>query len=157
MKSTTIFGSDSLRLRTLILALLLVGMVGLAAELLLLEHYEDWEQLIPLVLLGAGVVGVAAAWVRPTPRTIRILQGVMTLFIVAGLLGVWFHYRGNVEFELERQPSLSGLMLLWESLRGATPALAPAALTQLGLLGLLFSYRHPAFERGGSTHLNGER
>ncbi len=30
-----------------------------------------------------------------------------------------------------------GLVLLWRSLRGATPALAPGALAQLGLLGLI--------------------
>jgi hypothetical protein len=31
-----------------------------------------------------------------------------------------------------------------ETLRGAIPALAPGAMAQLGLLGLLVSYRHPA-------------
>jgi hypothetical protein len=60
------------------------------------------------------------------------------------LVGLYLHYRGNVEFALERDPSLSGARLLWKALRGATPALAPGALSQLGLLGLLYTYGHPA-------------
>jgi len=70
--------------------------------------------------------------------------------LVVGALGIYFHLRGNVEFALERDPSLTGAGLIWKALRGATPALAPGALAQLGLLGLLFSYKHPAFA-GRST------
>jgi hypothetical protein len=65
----------------------------------------------------------------------------MVIYLIVGALGVYFHIRGNVEFALERDPSLSGLRLLWKALRGATPALAPGALAQLGLLGLLYTYR----------------
>jgi hypothetical protein len=75
----------------------------------------------------------------------------MLLFLIVGILGVFLHLRGNVEFALERDPSLSGLKLVWKALRGATPALAPGALTQLGLLGLVFTYRHPALA-GGNEH-----
>jgi hypothetical protein len=64
--------------------------------------------------------------------------------VVVGVLGLYYHYHGNVEFALERNPSLRGTGLIWKALRGATPALAPGALAQLGLLGLLFCYRHPA-------------
>ena len=71
----------------------------------------------------------------------------MLLFLVIGILGVFLHLKGNVEFALERNPSLSGASLAWKALRGATPALAPGALAQLGLIGLLFTYRHPALVR----------
>jgi len=64
---------------------------------------------------------------------------------------VLLHYRGNVEFERERDPSLSGLALVWEALRGATPSLAPGAMAQLGLLGLAITWRHPAARRRTST------
>jgi hypothetical protein len=73
---------------------------------------------------------------------------VMLLFLVIGALGVYLHYRGNVEFATERDPSLTGLRLLWKALRGATPSLAPGALAQIGLLGLVFTYRHPALTDG---------
>ena len=32
-------------------------------------------------------------------------------------------------------PALHGLDLFWSALRGATPALAPGAMAQLGLIG----------------------
>ena len=134
-------------LRRLLLALLLLGTLGLAAELLLLEHTESLWQWLPLGVLGGALAAVLAAAVRPTRRTVRLLQGVMALCVAAGVLGLWLHYQGNAEFELERDPGARGLVLLWKSLRGATPALAPGALAQLGLLGLAFAYRHPALHR----------
>jgi hypothetical protein len=67
----------------------------------------------------------------------------MSIFLVVGALGIYLHFRGNVDFVRERYPSLGGTTLIWKALRGATPALAPGALAQLGLLGLIFTYRHP--------------
>ena len=60
--------------------------------------------------------------------------------VAGGIVGLILHYRGNVEFELEMHPAASGLALFWESVRSATPALAPAAMIQLGLLGLVYAY-----------------
>jgi hypothetical protein len=67
----------------------------------------------------------------------------MLLFVASGLLGVYLHVRGNVLFELEMDPSARGLDLVRRSLRGGIPLLAPAAMAQLGLLGLVFAFRHP--------------
>ena len=53
------------------------------------------------------------------------------------------HYRGNAEFELEMMPALGGLDLFWKSMQGATPALAPGAMVQIGLVGLAYCFRHP--------------
>jgi hypothetical protein len=130
-------------LRRLLLALVLVGAAGLVVELVLLEHYDSIWQWTPLALLGLVlVVGGVLAW-RPGRRALRAFQGVMALCVIAGVVGVYLHYRGNVEFELEREPTLGGLALLWEAVRGATPALAPGALAQLGLTGLAYAFRHP--------------
>ena len=133
-------------LRGLLLLLIQLGIVGLLAELILLEHTESATQWIPLLSLTAGLVTGLAVALRASPATVRAFRVVMGVCVVAGLLGVWFHLQGNMEFERERDASLSGLKLLWESLRGATPALAPGALFQLGLLGLAYAYRHPALE-----------
>ncbi len=137
-------------LRRMLLGLLLLGAVGLAAELVLLEHTESAWQWVPLVLLGAVLVLGCAVAARPARGTVRVFQGVTALCVAAGLLGVYLHLKGNVEFELEGDPSLGGLALLWEALKGATPALAPGALAQLGLLGLVCTYRHPALRRAVS-------
>jgi hypothetical protein len=135
------------QLRRIVLAILLLGTSGLIAELLLIEHFESWEQWVPLVALAVGFAAGAGLAVRPSRPALRVFQALMGGFIVAGLAGLYLHYIGNAEFERERDPALGGTRLVWESLRGATPALAPGAMIQLGLLGLAFAFRHPALPR----------
>jgi hypothetical protein len=140
-------GDLAVVLRRLLLGIVVLGALGLEAELLLLEHYESAWQFTPLVLLAVVPVSALLVWRRPSPATVRFFQAVMVLCVAAGAVGVFLHYDGNVEFELEREPLLRGLALVWEAARGATPALAPGAMAQLGLLGLVYSYRHPALRR----------
>lgn len=134
-------------LRQIVFALIVVGILGLAAELLLLEHTESLTQWIPLAVLLAGFASCVWLAIRPGPHAVRAFQVVMTAFVVAGVAGFYFHYAGNVEFALERDSALSGAGLVWKALRGATPSLAPGALAQLGLLGLAYTYAHPASQR----------
>jgi hypothetical protein len=77
----------------------------------------------------------------------------MMLFIVSGGIGIGLHYDGNVEFELEMYPSLSGVELIGKTLTGATPVFAPGTMALLGLIGLALTYRHPAVggSRSGSS------
>lgn len=130
--------------RQLILALIVLGAVGLFAELLLLEHFDSLWQWAPLVSLVGTVLTAVLVAVRPSPRTLRAFRLVMAACVIFGAVGVFLHLKGNLEFELEGAPELAGWPLYWAAIRGATPALAPGALAQLGLLGLLFTYRHPA-------------
>jgi hypothetical protein len=143
--------------RRILLALVLLGIVGLTIELLLLEHVESATQLIPFGVLAAGLGGAIAIVVRPTRANLRFFQGVMLLFVVAGLLGIYLHLRGNVLFEMETDPSARGLDLVWRSLRGGIPLLAPAAMAQLGLLGLVFAFRHPALRGDAASTTREER
>jgi hypothetical protein len=131
-------------LRQLLLLIVFIGVVGLQVELALLRHAESFTQWIPHVALFIGLLGTALVYFRPRPATLKVFQLVMLMFLIVGIVGVILHLKGNVEFALERDPSLSGTKLLWKALRGATPALAPGALAQLGLLGLLYTYKHPA-------------
>lgn len=124
--------------------LLCLGILGAGAELLLLEHYEDPWQLAPLIVLGLGLIVLVWCGVTQSRVSVRLLQTVMAVFIVTGIIGLWMHYSGNAEFELEMAPTRSGLSLVWESLRGATPAVAPATMLYLGLLGLVYTGRHPS-------------
>jgi len=135
------------RIRTVLLWALVLGAAGMMAELLLIGHDESTTQLLPLVLLGAGlVVGVSLVAV-PAALGLRLLQLLMVLFLVSGIVGVGLHYQGNEEFELEMYPSLSGLKLVAETLTGATPVLAPGSMSLLGVVGLAFTYRHPLLRR----------
>ena len=74
----------------------------------------------------------------------RVFQVMMILFILSGLTGLVLHFQGKMEFKLETNPSLNGMALFWETIKGATlpPVLAPGVMIQLGLLGLAYAYRH---------------
>lgn len=125
------------RLSRLLLALFAVGVAGTLVELLLLGHVEGWQQLVPVVLLAAGLL-VAGwhAW-RPGSATLRTVRWTGIVYVLSGLVGVWFHYRGNAEFERELSPDAAGWGLVREALTGATPALAPGTMIWFGLLALL--------------------
>lgn len=135
--------------RRILLAILLLGVIGITAELLLLGHDEDLNQVIPFALAGATMAASVAASVRPSFGTVRLFQLVMLLLIASGVLGMYFHFRANLEFQLEMDPALRGLALFRKAiLAKAPPALAPGAMTQLGLIGLAYTFKHPAMQPG---------
>ena len=134
-------------LRGALLAILVVGLVGVLAELVLLEHTEEAWQRLPIFMILASLIILGWHGVDRGALPVRALQLAMALFIVTGALGVALHFKGNVEFELEMQPSLNGMTLLWQTLKGATPTLAPGTMVQLGLIGLAYTYHHPALAR----------
>lgn len=120
-------------------------MAAVGAELLLLSHHEDWTQMIPLALLALGTAALSAAAVRPSAGAIRTWRAVACLFIVGGLAGMGLHLRASIEFQREMQPSLSTMALAMKAVRAkAPPALAPGALAQLGLLGLIYTFKYPS-------------
>ena len=140
-------------LRRLLLGLLAFGLVGTATDLLLINHVEDAWQMIPLATIGLAFVA-SAALARTTPTaaraamTVRLFRVVMVVLILTGGVGAVLHYRANMEFKLEMDPSLSGLALFSSVVRAkAPPAMAPATLVLLGLLGLAAAYRHPGDPR----------
>jgi hypothetical protein len=131
--------------RRLLLALLTFGVFATAADLILLDHYEDIRQTIPLALEAVALVVIGWYAIGGGAASIRVLQAVMVLFVMAGAVGVYLHYQGNLEFQLEISPDQETWTLFWKVMRAkAPPALAPGAMAQLGLLGLIFAYRHPA-------------
>jgi len=96
------------------------------------------------VLTGAATAVTAWCALRPGIAALRALRGLMLLCVAAGVVGIVQHFRGNVAYARDANPSLDGAALYWEALMGATPSLAPGAMIQLGLVGLLFAFRHPA-------------
>lgn len=93
-----------------------------------------------------GIWRVPCPTIDVSCRACCILRVVMIGFVVTGVAGLVLHYRGNAEFELERVPTRAELELVWEALRGATPALAPGSMILLGLMGMLFCYQHPVLD-----------
>ena len=137
-----------LGLRRLLLGLLVLGLMGVGGELLLLQHHEDIWQLVPLILIAMALAASVWHLFRQDAASVRALQIIMALFVAAGALGVVLHYRASMEYQLESNPSMSGLRLFSKVIRAkAPPALAPGAMVQLGLLGLIYTYRHAALSR----------
>lgn len=137
--------------RRILLAILVLGVVGIMAELLLLNHIEHWEQWIPLGLGAATLLLSAAVVVTPTTGTIRLFQSLMVLLVISGAVGIYLHYGATTEFQLEMDPTLSGFALFKKAIVAkAPPALAPGAMTQLGLIGLAYTFRHPALPPRGA-------
>lgn len=139
-------------LRKMLLAVFLLGALGTGIELVLLEHYAEIFQLVPLAMILAALVVLAMWFVSGAPAVLRVFQVSMFLFLLAGVLGIYLHYNSNVEFELEMDPSAAGWPLIWASLTGAMPALAPGTMVQLGLVGLLYAFRHPALAGSRIDH-----
>jgi hypothetical protein len=132
------------RIRWWLLAVLVLELVGTLVELLLLQHFEDLLQWVPLVLIVLTLILVAWHVARPQPANVRALQATMCGLVVAGFIGVGAHLQGAAEFQLEMDPSQP----LWNVFRKALqaqapPALAPGVMLQMGLLGLIYTYRHP--------------
>jgi hypothetical protein len=121
----------------LLLAIVLFTAVGTLAELLLLEHIEEFYQLIPVILLGIVIPATVVYWWKPTRGTTNVYRAVMALCLISALAGIFLHYQANVEFVLERHPRFTGWTLMKEAAMGAMPSLAPGTMAQLALVGLL--------------------
>ena len=144
--NTAGYAAILLVIRRILLALFLLGVVGAAVELLLLGHTEDTLQWVPLLLFALGSLVLLVHAVVRRAATVRVFQLTMILFVISGFVGCYLHYRARVELKLETNPALAGWQLFREAITGGTvpPVLAPGMMIQLGLLGLAYTYRHPA-------------
>jgi hypothetical protein len=135
-------GTDPVELlRTLVLVVLVIGLLGTVTELVLLEHYEQVLQLVPVVLIAAALVAIIWQVVSKDAVSLRVLEIVMYLFVLAGFAGVIAHFYGSAEFQLDLNPSMSAWELLEKVMRAkAPPLLAPGMMLQMGLLGLIYVY-----------------
>jgi hypothetical protein len=86
-------------------------------------------------------------WRKADLPSLRALRATMVLFLVSGVAGVAFHFKGATEFQREIDPSQSLWDITKKVMRAESPpVLAPGLMMQLGLVGLLYTYRHPAIE-----------
>ena len=129
--------------RRILFAVLLVGLVGTEVELLLLKHTDGVWQVVPVLLIGAALLLVGWVGASSGGASLHALRMTMWIFVLSGLVGLVLHFRGNIAFEQESDPSIAGAALLRRAAMGATPTLAPGTMIQLGLVGLVFLFRHP--------------
>jgi hypothetical protein len=135
-------GADHVELlRRWILGVLALGLAGTVTELVLLEHYEQPMQFVPLVLIVAAVAAIAWQVMRNDAASLRAVEIIMALFVVAGFVGIAAHFRGSAEFQLDLNPSMTAWELVEKVMRAkAPPLLAPGMMLQMGLLGLAYVY-----------------
>ena len=157
-------GADGGHLETLrgwILAVLLLGLAGTVVELVLLSHFEQPVQMIPVALIALSIVALAWHLLRRDALSLKVLMLIMALFIVAGFAGFVAHFYGSAEFALELDPDIGGWDLFMKVLHAkAPPLLAPGMMLQLGLLGFAFAltdqrYRARATRMFGFLGLKG--
>jgi uncharacterized membrane protein len=142
-------GADRIELlRSWILGILVLGLLGTVTELVLLEHYEQPTQFVPLVLIVAALAALFWEFRRRDKASRRTIQAVMVLFVLAGFVGFVAHFHGSAEYQLELNPDMSNWELLEKILRAkAPPLLAPGMMLQLGLLGLAYVFSDSRFRR----------
>ena len=137
-------------LRRFMLAILALAVTGTFVDLVLLNHYEDAWQLIPLGLLGLAALTLVWHAIRGSAISLRAFQMMMVFLVVGSITGVILHSQASADFQQEMDATISGWRLAWIVLHSvAPPTLAPAGLMQMGLIGLAYTYRHPAFDRRG--------
>jgi hypothetical protein len=128
-------------LRQWLMAVLVLGLVGTEIELLLLEHYDEPWQLVPVGLIAVALGVLGWHWARPGAASARALQTVMLLFVASSAVGLTLHFRGAAAFQLELNPTIGRWELIRKAMRVKDPpVLAPGVMLQLGLIGLAYVY-----------------
>jgi hypothetical protein len=139
-------------LRRWILGVLVLGLLGTVTELILLGHYEQPLQFVPLVLIALAFVTLAWNALQDSPTSRHAVVIVMILFVLAGFAGAAAHFIGSAEFQLELDQSMSTWDLVVKVMRAkAPPVLAPGMMLQLGLLGLAYVLSDGRYRRSGTT------
>ncbi len=132
------------RLRRLLIGLAVFLVAGTLGELLVIEHYQETEQYIPIVMCVVALLALGAAILRPQRLTLQALRLVMLGMGLVSLLGLYYHVTGNFAFELEIRPNATLGDVFLQALGGANPLLAPGILGIAAVLALAATYYHPA-------------
>ncbi len=135
---STIRQKDETGIKKMVVFTIFMFLVGTGLELILLSHYEDEWQLIPIILLALGLIAFTILLVRYSSILMSTTRSILVASGLSGLLGTYFHMKANFEFEQEIRSSLPTVELLWESLSGALPALAPMSMIVFTLLGFIY-------------------
>ncbi len=135
------------QLRSFLLGVAAFIFIGTIAELYLLEHYEETQQWIPIILSIIGFFISAAAWRKPGRNILLVFRWIMGLIALASLYGMYLHFMGNYEFTMEINPSFSAAEAIWPTIKGSYPLLAPGILFLSAILGLAATYQHPELEK----------
>lgn len=119
---------------------------GTAFELWLVNHTQDFVQMIPFVLCGAGLIAALAVLASARRKTVLAARACMGLVAAGSLFGVYEHVTNNLAFQREVYPNAPTGEMIFGALGGANPLLAPGILALAAALSLLATYHHSALE-----------
>jgi hypothetical protein len=139
------------QLRRLLLGLVVATFVGTIIELWLSDHTGEPKQLIPFALCALGLITALAVLIRPQRATILALRAVMIVTAAGSLLGMYFHLKGNFDFELDIRPNATAGEVIVDALKGADPLLAPGILALVAVLAIAATYYHPALRQSSDN------
>ena len=139
------------RMRRMLRALLVLGIVGLGGELALIGHSGGLNQSLPLIALGLAAFALALDIFSRSRLGTGALRVAMVGLIAIGGLGVWFHHQRNFEeYRRDMGPEPSAWEVFVASMQSHwPPALAPGALALLGGIGLVSTCGVAALRRQG--------
>lgn len=140
-------------IRRSLLILVLLGLLGLGAELIAVGHWYAPGQLIPFIAIGGTVIVSLLYLTFERPWTTLFLRVVAVLLILTGLLGAVQHGKAEPALRAAGRANESGAGTVANEkpmfglapaspslLNGPAPLSAPLAMSGLGLLLLLSLY-----------------
>jgi hypothetical protein len=139
-------------LRTGLLGIAGLGVVGTLLELALARHWKDPLQVLPWVMVAALGVAVLFVAFRASPRVVRTARALAIIAFPVGLFGVYEHVEANHHAgPLDavygaRWDSMSGVSQWWHALVesvGPSPSFAPGVMALIALCLLVASIGHP--------------
>jgi hypothetical protein len=151
-------------LRRAVVVVSVLGLLGLAAELVSVGHWYGPAQLIPFAMILLGVVAGLVYLIRETTGSRLLLRAAAVIVALGGVYGALQHNEknpglrqagraGENAMAAETRPGEPGLLGLPaptpNALNGPAPLSAPLAMTGLGLLLFLSLYRREADGEGG--------
>ncbi len=79
-------------IRSFLLAIFLLGLLGTGAELLLVKHTEEAWQWVPLLLILTSLLVLGWHAADRRAASLRVFQATMILFVISGFAGTLLHY-----------------------------------------------------------------
>jgi hypothetical protein len=131
-----------------LLLIFVLGLLGTLGELILLRHFGGVREWIPFILVGVAIPVLMWNLTTKSPASRTSLRATMVAFLIAGAAGSWFHFTANVGYEQESNPGLALGAVYRLAIGGSTPTLAPGAMIELGLVGLLLVFLQAHSNRG---------
>lgn len=136
------FEQSLARIRQFLLIISAGVFIMTVTELFFLSHWSETIQLLPFALSGLGLITLSLGYFRPSPTTIKVLQWSMVLIGLCSLIGIYEHIANNFGFQMEIQPNATTCELIWGTLEGANPVLAPGILTLGAAIGWTAAYQY---------------